>query len=141
MKKILAFALAVMVVLSLFAFVGCSNGDEKVENAENVNSNIEGFESYVSDDSAILGTWKETSTSDEFEWTFFSSTTLHITETIGESSYSTVCAYNFNDETGELEYYVMTTKKTMNYTATIDGVNMELRSADGNDVRTFEKVS
>lgn len=135
MKRIFAFTLAIVMMLSVFALAGCK------KDTTNLYADLEEFDSYVSEDSAILGEWKETSTADEQVWAFYKSTTLHLTETVDGVSFTTVCTFNFNDETNVLSFYVLTKREAYTYNVVIDGTSMTWTSADGAETRTFEKTS
>lgn len=135
MKKIFAFTLAIVMMLSMCLLTGCKKDDN------NLYADLENFESYVAEDSEILGKWKETSTADEYTCTFYDSTTLHLTKTVSGVSTSTVCTFNFNDKTGVLSYYIFTADETHTYNVTIEGTSMIWVSEDGAETRTFEKVS
>lgn len=133
MKKIFAFTLAIVLAFSVFALAGCNNGPK------NLYEDFEEFDSYVSADSMILGQWKETSTTDEWEWTFFDSTTLHKTSIIDGVSRSTVCTFNYNDETGALSFYDISGKQEYAYNVVLSGKTMTWTSADNTETKTFEK--
>lgn len=132
MKKILAFVMAGILVLSLFTLAGCKK-------EKNLYKDLEGFDSYVSEDANILGVWKETSTTDEIEWTFYDTTTLHMTKR-ADYSVTTVCTYNYNEEAKTLSIYVFTNKTIYDYTVDINGVKLTLTNVSDGVERTFEKM-
>lgn len=135
MKRIFAFTMAVLMVISMVALTGCNK-----EPSNNLYEDFKDFDSYVSEDSQIIGKWKETSTTDEMVATFFATTTLHLTKTINGLSYSTVCTFNFNDETKVLSYYVFTGEEEHTYNVAFEGDTMTWTSEDGAETRTFEKL-
>lgn len=143
MKKIFAFTLAVLMIFSIFALAGCEKAGTK-----NIykNSDLGGFKTHVSEDADIIGDWKQVegpmASVDEVMWHFFPTTGMHITEKKGEISTSTVCAYNFNDETNELSYYVCSgdTHPVHEFNVSIDGDNMVLTAKDGSATYKLVKV-
>lgn len=132
MKKILAFVMAVVLVLSLFTLAGCKK-------EKNLYKDLEGFDSYVSEDADILGVWKETSTTDEVEWTFYDTTTLHMTRS-ANSSVTTVCTYNYDEQANTLSIYVFSNKTIYDYTVDISGVELTLTSKSDGAERIFKKI-
>lgn len=135
MKKILAFIMAAVLMLSMVALTGCGKDNT------NVYADLDEFDSYVSADSTIIGEWIETSntsSADEVSWVFMESTTLHIREVHGANSFTDVSAFNYNDETGELSYYVFNENKAFECKAEISGAKMTL-TYDSGEVKTLEK--
>ncbi|MBQ9743263.1 MAG: hypothetical protein IJV88_06305 [Ruminococcus sp.] len=153
MKKILAFVLAILVVTSLFALSGCKKAPAPVPEYARTTNNIhenefDDFETHVDADSEIIGEWLETSTGDEVIWTFFASTTLHLTyRSKDATAFSTIGCYNFDDESGELLIRIQNESEhpslvrgDYTYTAKLEEGSMTLTSADGKDVRSFTKL-
>ncbi len=142
MKKIFAFTLAVLMIFSVFALAGC-----KKTETTNIyeNADLGGFKTHVSEDSQIIGDWKQlepASTADETVWHFFATTGMHITETKSGISTSTICAYNYSDETNELSYYICSgnTHPVYDFNVSVVGDNMELTAKDGSVTYKLSKV-
>ena len=103
MKKSLAILFVILMTVSCLFLTACGEETYKPENAF---EDLDVFDSYVDPYSAIIGNWfeelPEDSEKETIEWDFFDTTTLHIIETTDGISYSTVSAFNYNEETGEL---------------------------------------
>ena len=142
MKRALALVLTLIMCCSVFALAGCKKQKNADVGPEAFLKNYN-FESYVAEDSKILGKWKEVlkegSASTNTEWNFEKTTALNIIETVGGKKVTLPCGFNYNEKTNQLIYIVCDSKKVMKYTATIDGNTMTLSTADGEVVKTLKK--
>lgn len=138
MKKLFSLILVLVMIMSCFALAGCG------KKSKNLYEDLDEFDSYVADDALILGEWMENlsseAKSDKTQWGFYDTTTLHITETKDGVSMTTVCTYNYSEETGELSYYMFQNKNVYKVTAEIDGNKMTFKDENGVAVKTFEKA-
>ena len=141
MKRALALFLTLIMCCSLLALAGCrqKNGELGPDAfLENYN-----FESYVAEDSKIIGTWKESlpkdSKSDKTFWRFESTTALNIIETVDGSEATTACGYNYNEKTNQLIYLICNTKEIMKVEVTIKDNTMTFKNSKGEVIRTFTK--
>lgn len=141
MKKILAILFVVLMTISCLFLTACGRDEYK---PENLYEDLEAFESYVDPYSAILGNWREDlaegAEEETIEWDFYDTTTMHITKTIDGISYSTVSAFNYNEETGDLSYYMLQDKSTHSYKVEITSETMTFKDANGEVAKTFTKV-
>lgn len=137
MKRILSLALVLCMAFSLCALSACNGSTNSNKEVENIYADFEDFDSYVPTGSEIIGTWKMTSPTTDYEWQFFANTTLHQTKIDGDVSMSTVCTYNYDGE-GNLKVYVFTAETEAAYTVAIDGKTLTLTDAEG-EVMTFTK--
>ncbi|MGN0453187.1 MAG: hypothetical protein ACI4GZ_05235 [Ruminococcus sp.] len=133
MKRFLALSMVVMLFASLFVFAGCE------KKPTNLYADLENFDSYVSEDSNILGEWELESDELDVVWGFFNTTTLHITEQVGENQYTTVCTFNFNDDTNDLKVYFLSKEEEVDYAAEIIGDKLTLTATD-DEVQIFHRV-
>ncbi len=142
MKKFLSLILALCLCLSVFVLTGCKNKEGGKEGAEGYKENYN-FNAYVDKDADILGVWEETlseeSKSDRTVWRFEDTTTLNIVETVGGHSLTIVAAYNYNQETKELTYMILDTKKEYNVKVSFDGEAMFFTDENGELFKTFTK--
>ncbi len=144
MKKLTSLIMAIILVATLFILTGCNDTGAETPETNNDDTVVIGdFVSHVDSESSIIGKWVEisgNSNADKYTWLFMKSTTLHMTETYDDVSTSTVCAYNFNEETGELSYYVYNESQEYNVLITFKGDRMVVSSTEGEALYTFEKV-
>lgn len=132
MKKIYAFMLALCMILSAFGLSAC-----KDSKTTNIYADLEEFDSYVDEDSDIIGTWVMTSPDTNYEWQFFTNTTLHQTKINGDIRSTTVCTFNYDGE-GTLKIYGLSAKEESQYTAKIDNNTLTLTDANNGKI-TFDK--
>lgn len=141
MKKFLSLALVLSMIFCVFALAGCSSNkgtsSGKVDPNKNIYADLEGFDSYVPADSAIIATWKMTSPDTDKEWQFFANTTLHQSTITDGISRSTICTYNYDGE-GTLKVYGLSQSFEDEYTVTIENNILTLTAKD-NSKLTFEK--
>ena len=113
MKNWFSLVMAVVMCISVFALSGCKKEDGN-EGAESYDDNYS-VSAHVDEDADILGVWTEAlaedSKSEKTIWRFEDSTTLNIIETVGGHSLTVGAAYNYNQETNELTYMILDTKK------------------------------
>lgn len=133
MKRIFALALILCMAFSLCALSGCKEDNV----AENIYADFDKFDSYVPNNSDIIGVWKMTSGDKDMEWQFFANTTLHMTKFHDNVKTTTVCTYNYDGE-GNLKAYVFTNENEIDYTVELKGKNLTLTDSEG-VVLTFEK--
>lgn len=142
MKKTLTLLLALVLCLSAVLLAGCKKKQEEINGPESFMKNYN-FESYVDEDSTILGSWAETlsedNKSDKTIWRFQDTTALNIVESVKERELTTPCAYNFDEKTGKLVYLNCNTKDIITVNVTIDGDNMTFTDEDGSVTKTFVK--
>ncbi len=99
------------------------------------------FKPYVDPESAIIGKWKETSTDANVTWTFFAVTSLHITTTTGSgSSRSVICSFNYDDESGVLQYYVHSSSNEFIITYDVEISSDTMTLTNDEDVVTLTKI-
>ncbi len=141
MKKLLAILFVVLMTVSCLFLTACGKETYKPENAF---EDLEAFDSYVDPYSAIIGNWYEVlpedSDKETIEWDFFDTTTLHIIETADGISYSTVSAFNYNEETGELSYYMLQDKNIYKAQVEITSEGMTFKDENGEVFKTFVKA-
>ncbi len=143
MKKITSLIIAVILLVGVLTLAGCDNKEPITQN--NVTSLVinDDFTASVSMNSPILGKWKEISgksVADEYTWFFMKSTTVHFTENFDGVLQSNVCNFKFNDETGELSYYVYREDKVYDVIVKFKGDKMFVSSTEGEELYTFERI-
>lgn len=142
MKRALALVLTLIMCCSLFAFAGCKKQQNADVGPEAFLKNFN-FESYVSEDSDILGAWQEVLTdkskSTGTTWNFEETTALNIVENVNGRKITTACGFNYNEKTNQLIYINCDTKDIMKYTVTIEDNLMILTTSDGKVVKSFKK--
>ncbi len=141
MKNWFSLVMAVVMCISLLVLAGCKKEDAK-EGAEGYNDNYS-FSAHVDKDADILGVWEESlpedSKSEKTIWRFEDSTTLNIVETVQGHSITVGAAYNYNQETKELTYMILDTKKEYTVKVSFDGDAMFFTDESGELVKTFTK--
>ncbi len=147
MKKVLAVLFVIITVLS-FAACGKKAAEAPVVNQKPTQAPIthpEGFEPQVADKSEIIGTWTETEVVDGicYDWTFYEDADMHRTKVFVAEDVrrSAVGYYNYNEETGEMSYWLISEGETAttSYKVKIDGKNMTLTPAAGGEAITLVK--
>ncbi len=99
------------------------------------------FKPYVDPQSPIVGKWKETSTDAKVTWTFFDVANLHITTTTGSgSSRSVICSFNYDDESGVLQYYVYSSSNELLITYDVEITSDTMTLTNEEDVVTLTKI-
>ncbi|MBQ4569636.1 MAG: hypothetical protein IJA62_06265 [Ruminococcus sp.] len=141
MKNWFSLVMAVVMCISVFALSGCKKEDGN-EGAESYDDNYS-FSAHVDEDADILGVWTEAlaedSKSEKTIWRFEDSTTLNIIETVGGHSLTVGAAYNYNQETNELTYMILDTKKEYKVKVSFDGDAMIFTDESGELFKTFTK--
>ncbi len=131
MKKILAFTLMVIMVISFGALWGCNgNTDNTATSGSTPDEAL----------SPLAGQWKVVSTDDEVEWSMNSQDTLHITEIRGGQRYTTVCRYSYDKDTGSFEYTCLSASGSFEGTAKPEGGNLTVVSNDGKTTVVLRKI-
>lgn len=144
MKRSISFFMAIVLCLSVFFLVGCKkkNNEEALVGPEAFMQNYD-FESYVDEDSSILGAWEEKLSADskaqKTVWNFENTTALNIVETVDNYSITTPCAYNFDEETSKLIYLNCNTRVVTTLEVEFDGNTMTFTDESGNVTQTFTK--
>lgn len=135
MKKIFAFLLVVLMVVSLGTFCACD------DNTGNPEETVSGAADENTEESAVSGEWKVVSTDDEVAWLMNSQGTLHITKTDGGNKYTVVCKYTYDKDTFDFEYTCLSASGSFKGTLKISGSVMTVQSSDGNEIIILQKVS
>ncbi len=128
MKKLVSLALILCLGFMVCALCACN--DNNKEPVENIYADFEKFESYVPENSDIIGTWVMTAPTTDMEWQFFANTTLHQTKIQNDVRSSTICTYNYDGE-GNLKVYVFSGEAESAYSVEIKGKDLTLTDKDG----------
>ena len=132
MKKLLAFVLTALMLISLCVFTGCSDNSEKTSTSDEVSDAV---------NSSLAGEWKVESTDDEVEWFMNPQETLHITETRDGQKYTTVCRYIYDKDTKTFEYVGLSANTSFKGTITREGSVMMIKSIENDEVVILSKIS
>ena len=143
MKRFFALFLALIMCASIFMLAGCKKKEDVEETGPKTYKEKYGFDSYVEEDSAILGSWvedlRENSKAQKTVWTFEKSTTLNIIETVDDNKITTGCAYNFNEKKSTLSYLILYSKEDIQVNVSFEGNKMIFTNDEGQVVRSFVK--